>query len=80
MAKLQLQGKHSKLESLEIEGLYIYCAIVGLNSENMELKEKLLELKDVTIHEVTRVLGLMRAHSVQLRVCPKILRCLLVID
>ena len=55
MARLQLQGKYSNLEKLGIEGLYIYCAIVGLNKENLELKEKLLELKDLTMSEVNRV-------------------------
>ena len=54
LAKLKLHGTHAKLETLGIEGLYIYCAIVGLNSANLDLKEKLLELKDLTLPEMDR--------------------------
>ena len=55
LAKLKLHGTHVKLETLGMEGLYIYCAIVGLNSAHLELKEKLLELKDLTLPEMDRI-------------------------
>lgn len=55
VAKIKMQATQCDLETLGIEGLLIYIAIVGLNSSDFDLREKLLELSDMTMQEVDRV-------------------------
>ena len=55
MAKIKTMATHCGLESLGVEGLLIYISIVGLNSTDFDLREKLLELPTLTMNEVDRV-------------------------
>ena len=54
VAKIKMQATQCDLETLGIEGLLIYIAIVGLNSSDFDLREKLLE-SDMTMQEVDRI-------------------------
>ena len=55
MAKIKTMATHCGLESLGVEGLLVYISIVGLNSTDFDLREKLLELPTLTMNEVDRV-------------------------
>ena len=55
MAKIKTNATHCSLETLGIEGLLIYISIVGLNSTDFDLREKLLELPSLTMKEVDRI-------------------------
>ena len=55
VAKIKTQATQCQLESLGIEGLLIYIAIVGLHSSDSDLREKLLELENLEMTDVDRV-------------------------
>ena len=55
MAKIKTNATHCSLDTLGIEGLLIYISIVGLNSTDFDLREKLLELPTLTMNEVDRI-------------------------
>ena len=55
LAKIKSFGSLAELESLSIEDLYIYKAITGLGQEYFDLREKLLELPELTLSEIERV-------------------------
>ena len=55
MAKIKTMATHCGLDALGIEGLLIYISIVGLNSTDFDLREKLLELPTLTMKEVDRI-------------------------
>ena len=55
VAKIKTQATQCQLETLGIEGLLIYIAIVGLHSSDSDLREKLLELENLAMTDVDRV-------------------------
>ena len=55
VAKIKTQATQCQLETLGVEGLLIYIAIVGLNSADSDLREKLLELETLEMKDIDRV-------------------------
>ena len=55
LAKIKSHGTLASLETLGIEGLYVYKAIIGINDDYGELRKKILQLSEISIVEVERI-------------------------
>ena len=45
-------GVFGDIENLGIDGLYVYTAVVGIHSDYSELREKILQLPELTLQNV----------------------------
>ncbi len=55
LARIKSHGTLASLETLGIEGLYVYKAIIGINQDYGELRKKILQLSELSIIEVERI-------------------------
>ena len=55
LAKIKSHGNLASLETLGIEGLYVYKAIIGINDDYGQLREKILQLDELSMSSVERI-------------------------
>ena len=55
LAKIKSHGTLASLETLGIEGMFVYKAIIGINDDYGELREKILQLDELSMSSVERI-------------------------
>jgi hypothetical protein len=54
-AKIKSHGTLASLETLGVEGLYVYKAIIGINEDYGKLREKILQLDELSMRKVEQI-------------------------